>query len=70
MPEYRITFLSGQTELVTGDDTGVEGSGAVVVYRDVLVIGRPRRIVAKRYAASLGVSAAEMAPTVVDTPPA
>ena len=66
MPTYRFTFLSGDSETVDGDDTGVEGSGAVVVYRDVLVIGRPRRIVAKRYSAGEGVASVD-AVTPADT---
>ena len=62
MPSFRITHLDGRTEQVEGDDTGVEGSGAIVVYRDVLVMGRPRRIVARRYSPGEGVSAVEQVP--------
>ncbi len=60
MPSFRITRLDGRTEHVEGDDTGVEGSGAVVVYRDVLVMGRPRRIVARRFGAGEGVASVDL----------
>ena len=60
MPTFRITRLDGRAENVEGDDTGVEGSGAIVVYRDVLVMGRPRRIVARRYSPGEGVASVEL----------
>ena len=60
MPSFRITRLDGQVEHVDGDDTGVEGSGAVVIYRDVLVMGRPRRIVARRYSPGEGVASVDL----------
>jgi hypothetical protein len=60
MPTFRVTRLDGRTEQVEGDDTGVEGSGAVVIYRDVLVMSRPRRIVARRFTAADGVCAVDL----------
>ena len=60
MPVFRITRLDGRTEDLDGDDAGTEGSGAVVVYREVLVMGRPRRIVARRFAASEGIVSVEL----------
>ncbi len=59
MPVYRITRLDGRTEQVEGDDTGVEGSGAIVIYRDVLVMAKPRRIVARRFTATDGVTSVD-----------
>ena len=63
MPLFRITRLDGSTEDLEGSDAGTEGSGAVVVYRDVLVMGRPRRIVARRFAASEGIVSVDLAET-------
>lgn len=58
--QYRVTFTDGRTQDVEGDDTSVETTGAVVIHRDVLVIGRPRRIVAARFSASQGVQSVDV----------
>ena len=69
MPVYRITRLDGRTEQVEGDDTGVEGSGAIVIYRDVLVMQKPRRIVARRFTATDGVTSVDvLADALAETP--
>ncbi len=58
--QYRVTFIDGRTQDVEGDDASVETTGAVVIHRDVLVIGRPRRIVAARFSASQGVQSVDV----------
>ncbi len=58
--QYRITFADGRTQDVEGDDASVETTGAVVILRDVLVIGRPRRIVAARFSAGQGVQSVDL----------
>ena len=68
MPVFRITRLDGRIEDLDGDDAGTEGSGAVVVYREVLVMGRPRRIVARRFAASEGILSVELIDGVAPGP--
>lgn len=60
MPTFRLRFRDGRIEDVEGDDTSTEASGTVCVYRDVLVAGRPRRIVARRVPASAGLVAMEL----------
>jgi hypothetical protein len=56
---YTITHCDGRIEHVAGDALAVETSGATVIYRDTTVMNRSRRIVARRFLASEGVTAVE-----------
>lgn len=55
----RVTFRDGRTLEVEGDEAGFETSGAVLIYREVSVMNRTRRIVARRFLAAEGVSSVD-----------